>query len=89
MNIEEWPLSHKLENYKSEYNLESWWKELSGEEYIRKPIIFWGSIFCVDKGLIQRRALSFYNKMHQYYIKNLNPVETHFAERTWANIFKI
>jgi hypothetical protein len=88
-NITEWPPKHKLENYKPEYNLSVWWKELSGEEYIQKPIVFWGCIFCVDKSLINRRPLSFYEKMHQYYIKNLNPVETHFAERTWANIFKI
>ena len=88
-NINEWPPNHKLENYKPEYNLSVWWKELSGEEYIQKPIVFWGCIFCVDKTLIHRRPLSFYDKMHQYYIKNLNPVETHFAERSWANIFKI
>lgn len=88
-NIEEWPPNRKLENYKPQYNLENWWKELSGEAYVQKQMVFWGSIFCVDKTLIHRRPLSFYDKMHQYYIKNLNPVETHFAERSWANIFKI
>ena len=88
-NINEWPPNHKLENYKPEYNLGVWWRELSGEEYVQKSKIFWGCIFCVHKSLIYRRPLSFYNKMHQYYTKNLNPVETHFAERAWVNIFKI
>jgi hypothetical protein len=88
-NIREWPPNHKLENYKPEYNLEKWWNEISNEKYEQKPIIFWGSIFCVHKSLIHRRPLSFYEKMHKYYIKNVNPVELHFAERTWANIFKI
>ena len=88
-NICEWPINHKLENYKPEYNLGAWWKEASGEEYVQKPIIFWACTFCVHKSLILRRPLSFYNKIHQYYIKNLNPVETHFVERSWVNIFKI
>lgn len=88
-NIKEWPLGNQLENYKPEYNLANWWKELSGEEYVQKPIVFWGSIFCVHKSLVYRRPLSFYNKMHKYYIKNKFPVETHFAERSWANTFKI
>lgn len=88
-NIREWPPNHKLENYRPGYDLGTWWKELSGEEYIQKPIIFWACTFCVHKSLILRRPLSFYNKIHQYYVKNLNPVETHFVERAWVNIFKI
>lgn len=86
-NIEYWP--DKLDNYRADYDLQTWWKEMSGEEYIQKPIVFWGCIFCVEKELIYRRPLSFYKKLHGYFTKHRNPVETHFVERTWANIFNI
>ena len=86
-NIEYWP--GKLDNYRIDYDLQTWWKEVSGEEYIQKDIIFWGCIFCVDKSLIYRRPLSFYQKLHSYFTKYLNPVETHFVERSWANIFML
>jgi hypothetical protein len=86
-NIEYWP--GKLDNYRIDYDLQTWWKEVSGEEYVQKDIIFWGCIFCVDKSLIYRRPLSFYQKLHSYFTKYLNPVETHFVERSWANIFML
>jgi len=86
-NIQYW--THKLDNYSREYDLQTWWKQVSGEEYIQKPIVFWGSIFCVEKELIYRRPLSFYKKLHGYFTKHRNPVEMHFLERTWANIFMI
>ena len=86
-NIQNW--THKLDNYSREYDLQTWWKQVSGEEYIQKPVVFWGCIFCVEKELIYRRPLSFYQKLHGYFTKHRTPVETHFLERTWANIFKI
>ena len=87
-NIKEYR-SNIVENYQPDYDLQTWWKEVSGEEYIQKPIVFWGCIFCVEKSLIYRRPLSFYQKLHTYVIKHKNPVETQFLERSWANIFKI
>ena len=86
-NIEYWP--DKLDNYQVNYDLQTWWKQVSGEDYIQKQIVFWGCIFCVDKSLIYRRPLSFYNRLHAYYTKHKNPVESHFLERTWANIFRL
>lgn len=86
-NVEYW--NGKLDNYRVGYDLQTWWKEVSGEEYIQKPIVFWGCIFCVEKSLIYRRPLSFYQKLHTYFTKYKNPVETQFLERVWANIFRL
>jgi len=86
-NIEHWP--DKLDNYHVNYDLQTWWKQVSGEDYVQNRIVFWGCIFCVEKSLIYRRPLSFYQKLHGYFTKHRNPVETHFVERTWANIFQI
>jgi hypothetical protein len=87
-NKSHWPdQNHPLGNYHPNYNLAAWWKQLSGEDYVQKDIVFWGCIFCVERELIHRRPLAFYQKMHSYFTNHVNPVETHFAERTWANIF--
>lgn len=86
-NIEYWP--DKLDKYRIDYDLQTWWREVSGEEYIQNQVVFWGCIFCVKKELVYRRPLSFYKKLHSYFTKHRNPVETHFLERTWANVFMI
>lgn len=86
-NIEYWP--DKLDKYRIDYDLQTWWREVSGEEYIQNQVVFWGCIFCVKNELVYRRPLSFYKKLHSYFTKHRNPVETHFLERTWANVFMI
>ena len=86
-NIDYW--GTKTDNYSVDYNLQSWWKEVSGEDYVQNSVVFWGCIFCVERSLIHRRPLSFYQKLHSYFTKHVNPVETHFVERSWANIFQI
>jgi len=86
-NIEHWP--DKLDNYHVNYDLQTWWKQVSGEDYVQNRIVFWGCIFCVEKSLIYRRPLSFYQRLHAYFTRFRNPVETHFVERCWANIFQI
>ncbi len=86
-NIEHW--GTMIDNYHVDYDLQTWWQQFSGENYVQNQIVFWGCIFCVKRSLIRRRPLSFYQKLHGYFTKCPNPIETHFVERSWANIFKI
>ncbi len=92
-NISHWPDNREsripLAHFDVNYDISVWWKQLSGEDYIQKDTVFWGCIFCVERDLIYRRSKSFYEKMHQPFLDDINPVETHFAERSWANIFKV
>ncbi len=76
-------------NYSPEYDIKTWWNQISNEEYIVKDKVFWGCIFAVSKELIHRRPKSFYEYSHKPLLNCMYPVETHFFERTWVNIFKI
>ena len=88
-NVEEWPIGEKLANYHPSYNLEIWWKKTTGEKYIQNKRVFWGCIFGIKKELILRRSKSFYDNLRKPLLDHYNPVETHFLERSWPNIFKI
>jgi len=88
-NLEEWPIGEKMSNYHPDYNLKAWWEKYTGEDYIKKDKIFWGCIFGVKKELILRRPKSFYETLIKPFLDKSNPVETHFMERSWLNIFKI
>ena len=88
-NIEEWPIGEKLVNYHPSYNLKTWWEKNTGEKYIQNKRVFWGCIFGIKKELILRRSKSFYETLRKPLLTHRNPVETHFFERSWPNIFKI
>jgi hypothetical protein len=88
-NLEEYPAGEKMSNYHPDYDLKTWWKKYTGEEYIQNERIFWGCIFGIKKELILHRPKSFYEILREPFLGSANPVETHFIERAWANIFKI
>ena len=88
-NIEQWPIGQKLANYHPSYNLETWWEKTTGEKYVQNKRVFWGCIFGIKKELILRRSKSFYDNLRKPLLDHHNPVETHFLERSWPNIFKI
>ena len=88
-NLKEWPSGNLIENYKPEYTLSKWWQDNSGEEYVPSSRIFFGCIFGVSKHLILRRPREFYIKLREPLLQYKNPIETHFVERAWPNIFKI
>jgi hypothetical protein len=88
-NIKEWPIGKKLANYDPSYNLKTWWEKNTGEKYIQNKRVFWGCIFGIKKELILRRPKSFYEILRKPLLTHRNPVETHFFERSWPNIYKI
>lgn len=88
-NVREWPIGEKLANYHPSYNLKIWWEKTTGEKYIQNKRVFWGCIFGIKKELILRRSKLFYENLREPLLNDRNPVETHFLERSWPNIFKI
>lgn len=72
-----------------EYTLKEWWEQTTGEQYVRSDKVFWSAIFSVKKELILRRSLESYMDIYRTLLYDTTPVEAHYCERTWFNIFNI
>lgn len=71
------------------YLLKDWWEQTTGEMYIRSPKVFWCGVFSIRKDLILKRSLESYIRIYQSLLHDVNPIEGHYCERTWFNIFNI
>lgn len=90
-NDENFRISHwkgSISNPKG-WSLGAWWEKTTDEKYSKKPKIFWSSIFSVKKELILNRSIASYIKICESMAYDPNPVEAHYCERTWLNIFNI
>jgi hypothetical protein len=84
--ISEW--KGQISNSKG-YNLGEWWEETTGEPYKRSPFVFWTGQFSVKKEFILKRSLKSYISIYNTLLHDKNPIEGHYCERTWFNIFNL
>jgi hypothetical protein len=84
--ISEW--RGRISNPKG-YKLKEWWEETTGEQYKKSNSVFWGAIFSVKKDFVLRRSLESYISIYQTLLHDHTPVEAHYCERTWFNIFNL
>lgn len=84
--ISEW--KGRISNPKG-YKLKDWWEKTTGEPYVRSPSVFWGANFSVKKELVLKRSLESYISIYQTLLHDHTPVEAHYCERTWFNIFNL
>lgn len=71
------------------YKLKEWWEATTGEPYTRSPSVFWGANFSVKKEFVMKRSLESYISIYQTLLHDRTPVEAHYCERTWFNIFNL
>jgi hypothetical protein len=84
--ISEW--NGKIANPKG-YKLGEWWERTTGEPYKRSPMVFWNALFSVKKEFVLKRNLESYISIYKTLLHSSNPVEGHYCERTWFNIFNL
>jgi len=71
------------------YDLGGWWELTTGEAYVRSKSVFWNSFFAVRKDFILKRSIEGYKNILSTLDWSENPMEAHFCERTWFNIFNL
>lgn len=71
------------------YRLKEWWESTTGEPYIRSRRVFWGANFSVKKEFVLKRSLESYIAIYNTLLHDHTPVEAHYCERTWFNIFNL
>ncbi|RTK97777.1 MAG: DUF3431 domain-containing protein [Neisseriaceae bacterium] len=71
------------------YSLEEWWEQTTGEKYIQSEYVFFNSCFSVSREFILKRSLESYIKIYLTLCDSINPIEGHFCERAWFNIFNL
>ena len=73
----------------NKYSLKEWWEFTTGERYIQSEYVFYNSIFSIHKDFILKRSLESYIKIYLTLCYSNNPIEGHFCERSWFNIFNL
>ena len=71
------------------YMLKEWWERTTGEPYVRSSRVFWGANFSVKRHFVLKRSLESYISLYQTLLHDHTPVEAHYCERTWFNIFNL
>lgn len=71
------------------YRLKEWWESTTGEPYIRSRRVFWGANFSVKREFVLKRSLESYIAIYNTLLHDHTPVEAHYCERTWFNIFNL
>ena len=67
----------------------SWFESVFSEPYVDSPFAYAFSIFSVDNQHIHRRPKEFYEALIKHLDYHNSPVEAHFMERSWLQVFKI
>lgn len=78
----------KISNPKG-YRLKDWWETTTGEAYTRSRSVFWGANFSVKREFVLKRSLESYISIYNTLLHDHTPVEAHYCERTWFNIFSL
>jgi len=65
-----------------------WYEKIFGE-YDASPYLYIAAIFSVDKSYILNRTKEFYESLLKEVEYHDSPLEAHFMERSWVQIFKI
>lgn len=71
------------------YSLKEWWEQTTGEKYVQSEYVFFNSCFSVRKEFILKRSLESYIQIYLTLCSTSNPIEGHFCERSWFNIFNL
>ena len=71
------------------YDLRGWWESTTGEPYVRQEKVFWSAIFSVRREHVLKRSLDSYIRIYESLLHDRTPVEAHYCERAWLNIFRL
>jgi hypothetical protein len=74
---------------KTSENLGQWYERVFEEEFPTSPLVYMAAIFSVSKDYIRNRSKEFYIKLIDEVSYHNAPVEAHFMERSWIQVFKI
>ena len=66
-----------------------WFEKFFGETFQHSPFAYGCAIFSVSKNLILKRPKSFYEKLIKELEYDNSPIEGHFMERSWMQVFFI
>lgn len=84
-NIKYW--TAELKNKDKEYG--PWFESVFNQQYNNSTRVYKGGIFSVSKSTILKRPKSFYEKLLKEVEYDNNPIEGHFMERSWLEVFCI
>lgn len=71
------------------WKLKEWWEKTTGQPYARSSRVFWSANFSVKRHFVLKRTLESYIAIYQTLLHDHTPVEAHYCERTWFNIFNL
>jgi len=74
---------------KTDENLGQWYERVFNEKFKESPYVYQGAIFSVNRNWIYNRSKKFYEKLLKEVSYHNAPVEAHYMERSWIQIFKI
>lgn len=74
---------------KEPYDLGGWWEKTTGEAWVRSRSVYWTATLSVRREFILRRSRESYVRLLKTLDWCTNPMEAHFCERAWFNIFHL
>ena len=84
-NIKYW--TGELKNKDKQYG--PWFESIFNQPFNNSTFVYKGGIFSVSKDTILKRPKSFYEMLLKEVDYDNNPIEGHFMERSWLEVFCI